>query len=142
MAHRLETERAVQAGSLSPTMKAIIAEAANQGPEGMKRVAKVIYSRSMVPRWKGMKTDAIVSQPKQFSGMSRPNLTQFLASQPDHIYGQASKAMNEAEKELAGKPWADHYLTAKLYDDPKKRPDWAGKMKVMERYKDHVFLKE
>ena len=127
--------------TLSPAIKALVLEAAGEGAEGMKRVAKVLHSRALLPRWKGMTVDQIAEQPKQFSGMARTDREAFLKRQPAQVTDQATKAMTDAQTELKGKPWADHYMTQALYDGP-LRPLWANKMKIMERHGGHVFLKE
>ena len=128
--------------TLSPAVQAVVLEAAGEGWEGMWRVAKVLHSRSMLPRWRGMNVDQVAEQPNQFSGMARTDKQAFLDAQPQEAIDQATRAVAEAPAQMGGKPWADHYLTQKLYDDPAKRPIWANAMKVMERSGGHVFLKE
>ena len=126
---------------ISPSVQTLIAEAGGEGEEGMMKVAKVIHSRSMLPRWKGKSTDEIVQEPKQFSGWERKDRIPFLMQQPNEVYTQATRAMRRAREEMKGVPSADHFLTTRLYDSP-ERPSWAKKMRVVERYKGHIFLKE
>lgn len=127
--------------SLSPAVQAVLSEAAGEGWEGMWRVAKVLHSRSLLPRWKGMTLDQVALQPKQFSGMARPDLQAFLDKQPQSVVDEATRAVAQAPTQMGGKPYADHYVTEELFKSP-KRPDWVGKMKVVERYGNHVFMSE
>src|SRR3990167_7021206 len=115
--------RAEEIAGLSPTIQTIIAEAAGEGYEGMKKVVAVMHSRSQLPRWKGKKTDDIVQEAKQFSGWERPDRVAFLMKQPAETFNQAGRALKDAEKETKGKPGADHYLTKKLYGSD-KAPGW------------------
>ena len=126
---------------LSPAAQAVLLEAAGEGWEGMWRVAKVLHSRSLSPRWKGMTMDQVAAQPKQFSGMARTDKQAFLDAQPQSVIDQATKAVAQAPTQMSGKAWADHYVTNDLFKNP-KRPDWVGKMKVVEQYGNHTFLKE
>lgn len=124
---------------LSPTIRAIIGEAAGEGPEGMLRVAKVILTRADQRR---LHPDEIVMQPRQFSAMARPDLEQFIAKQPPSVVRDAHAALEEATKTWnPHRPYATHYMTTALHQSP-KRPAWANRMKVVERYGGHVFLNE
>lgn len=124
---------------LSPAVKAIIGEAAGEGFEGMRRVAKVIQTRAIQRR---LTPDAVVLQPKQFSAMARPDLEAFIARQPPQVVQQAQTAMEQAMREVQpSKLYADHYLTDALYSGPYK-PSWADKMDVVERFGGHIFLRE
>lgn len=126
---------------ISPTIQTLITEAGGEGEAGMLRVAKVIHSRSLLPRWKGQSPDQIVQQPKQFSGWERRDRIPFLLNQPNEVFAQATRAMHQAGKDLGGKPYASNYLTTQLYDSP-SRPEWANKMRIVERYGNHIFLME
>ena len=126
---------------LSAAVQAILAEAAGEGPDGMARVAKVIRSRTLLPRWRGMSMDDVARQPKQFSGMQRTDLKAFLAKQPPSVIADAQRAHDTVMADTKMKPWADHYVTADLYKKS-SRPSWVGKMKVIERHGNHVFMKE
>ena len=127
--------------TLAPAVQAVVLESAGEGWEGMWRVAKVLHSRSLLPRWQGMSVDQIAEQPKQFSGMARTDRQAFLDAQPQSAVDDAIRAVAQAPVQMGGKPFADHYLAASLYDSP-KRPSWANSMRVVERYGNHVFLKE
>ena len=127
---------------LSPAVQAVLLEAAGEKWEGMWRVAKVLHSRTLLPRWKGMTMDQVAEQPKQFSGMARPDRQAFLDAQPQSAVDEATRAVAQAPIQMGGKAWSDHYLTQKLYDNPSKRPSWANNMKIVERSGRHVFLKE
>lgn len=126
---------------LSPAVQAVLLEAAGEGWEGMWRVAKVLHSRSLLPRWRGMTMDQVAEQPKQFSGMARSDRQAFLDAQPQSAVEEAMRAVAQAPVRMGGKPWSDHYMTAALFNSP-KRPSWANQMKVLEQYGNHVFLKE
>lgn len=127
---------------LTPTVQTILAEGANQGFEGMRRIARVIHSRTQLPRWKGMTSDTVVQQPKQFSGWERKDRMDFLAQQPRAVVEQAIEADKKGSGDVAkGKVWADHYLTTDLATSP-KAPSWVKSMKLVERYGKHSFFKE
>src|SRR3990167_513786 len=127
---------------LSPTLQTIVLEAGGEGPIGMQKVAKVMVDRTMLPRWKGLTTDQIVQQPKQFSGWERKDRIAFLSKQPQGVFLEAAKALKRAQAEAKSQGvTADHYVTKELHSSP-KRPDWVSKMEVVETYGNHVFLRE
>ena len=135
--------RATDFADLSPTLQTIVLEAGGEGPMGMQKVAKVMVDRTLLPRWKGLTTDQVVQQPKQFSGWERKDRIQFLSKQPQGVFLEAAKALKRAQAEAKSQGvTADHYMSNAIFDDPKKRPSWAGKMKMVERYGGHTFLKE
>ena len=121
------------------SIRALIGEAAGEGPGGMERVAKVIHTRS---RQRNLSVDDVVRQPKQFSAMDRPDLDAFILKQSKQVVQQAYEAMQRAGDEVgSGKSWATNYVTKQLYESP-TRPAWVGKMKVVDRYGNHVFMNE
>lgn len=124
---------------LSPSIKALIGEAASEGFEGMYRVAKVIHTRA---KQRNLDVDSVVTQPKQFSAMERADLDDFIAKQPKKTMRDAHEAMNRAASEIRrDNLWANHYVTKNMMKNP-NRPKWINKMKLVEEFGNHVFLRE
>ena len=82
-----------------PTLTELVAlaEAAGEGPEGIRAVLEVIRNRSLARK---MSMDQIVSQPHQFSGFDRPDLLEFYNQQPEPLRKEVSGMIAEMEAEL------------------------------------------
>lgn len=117
------------------SIRVLVGEAAGEGAEGMRRVARVIHTRAKERR---LSVDDVVRQPKQFSAYDRKDLDAFILKQPRQVVDAAYEAMQLAEQDG---PWATNYVTRQLYDSP-GRPSWIGKMKVIDRYGNHVFMRD
>ena len=115
------------------SIRVLVGEAAGEGAEGMRRVARVIHTRAKERR---LSVDDVVRQPKQFSAYDRTDLDAFILKQPKPVVDAAYEAMQLAEQDG---PWANHYLTRELYESP-QAPSWSKKMKVIDRFGNHVFL--
>lgn len=110
----------------------IIAEAAGEGPEGMRRVGETILNRAAI---RGISPAEVVRQPHQYTGFSNPGPDAVRAQQD-----QIARSAAEAAWQLAQQPGdptngADHYHTNYV------SPNWASSMPTTGAYGDHIFYR-
>ena len=111
----------------------LIAEAAGEGPEGMRRVAETILNRAAI---RGLSPEQVVQQRSQYTGYSNPG--------PGAVRAQGNpttRAAAEAAWRLALEPGdptggADHYYAPGVVSEP----SWARSMTPTGQYGGHAFF--
>lgn len=98
-------------------VRAIIGEAANQGPKGMLAIAVGIKNRGTLDGVYGLHAKHVDNQ-------------------PEWVWEQATDAWREAEHNRIHS--GTHWENIKAFG----KPYWADEMVEVYRYKDHVFYKE
>ena len=114
-------------------IKALIAEAYGEGPEGMRRVAETILNRSVI---RGLTPEEVVRQRAQFTGLTNPGPAAKKAWDNPDAVAAAEAAWQLAQD--AGDPTggADHYYAQNTID----APWWAASMTPKGQYGGHTFL--
>jgi hypothetical protein len=116
----------------SAVVDTVIAEAAGEGAKGMQAVAGVIKNRA---ERRGLDPDAVVKQPKQFTGYEHPGSGAKAAQRDPRIRAEAEQivdgVMTGALPDITG--GADHYHADSI------RPGWAGGLKKTTKIGSHEF---
>lgn len=99
----------------------LIAEAANQGYDGMLAVAEVMRARSWNMR--------------PFCASKRKDLAAFVARQPQRVRDNAHKALQAARAGSMTVMGATHYENVRAFGVPK----WAKGLKPVATVGEHVF---
>jgi spore germination cell wall hydrolase CwlJ-like protein len=120
------------ARSRSAVVDTVIAEAAGEGAKGMQAVAGVIKNRA---EKRGLDPDAVVKQPKQFTGYEHPGSGAKAAQRDPKIRAEAERivdgVMTGALPDITG--GADHYHADYV------KPGWAGGLKKTAKIGQHEF---
>ena len=119
--------------SVDPVLATIIAEAANQGPEGMYAVASVLVNRAARRR---QTLEQVVNAPKQFTGRWRKDLATFVAKQGPEMQMLAQQALAKAQAQPL--PGVDLYVTTDLFK--RAPPSWAKTMGGRKVIGGHIFF--
>lgn len=111
----------------------LIAEAAGEGPEGMRRVAETILNRAAI---RGLSPEQVVTQRDQYTGYSNPGPAARRAQN-----NAETRAAAEAAFQLAMQPGdptggADHYYAPGTISQPR----WASSMTPTGEYGGHAFF--
>ena len=120
---QISTCVAADAIDFSRVEKVLIAEAGNQGFEGMLAVAEVMRERSWNMR--------------PFCASRRADLDAFVAKQPQRVKEQAHKAVEQARNGSNTVNGATHYENVEAFGTPK----WAVGKKAVAKVVAHTFWK-
>ena len=107
-----------------------LGEAAGEGEQGISLVLDTMANRHW--RWNRY----------AYSAQFRPHLADFCAAQPATLRRYADHQVAALYQGRAvPQTAATHYVTSWLYHSP-TRPAWVGRMKVIQVYRNHVFMVE
>lgn len=110
----------------------LIAEAAGEGQEGMRRVAETILNRSAI---RGLSPEQVVQQPYQYTGYSNPGPAAVQAQRDAQARAAAEAAWVLAQGTDDPTGGADHYYAQNTIS----RPSWARNMNNTGTYGGHTF---
>lgn len=117
---------------LQDIINTLIAEAAGEGPEGMRRVGETILNRSAI---RGISPAEVVRQPYQYTGFSNPGPAAVAAQRNPNVISAAEAAWALAQQPGDPTNGADHYHTNYV------SPSWANTMPTTGTYGDHIFYR-
>lgn len=117
-------------------VKTILAEGANQGPEGMAAIASVLVNRATKRK---TTPDYEAARAAQFTGAHRKDLEAFVSQQSPEVQQAAVNAYALAQHHPTTS--ATHYITTKLYKSS-ARPGWSKKIHTLGEIGDHTFLED
>lgn len=117
---------------MADVIDAIIAEALNQGPNGMAAVAHVIATRAAQL---GISPDEVVNQPGQFTGVSNPGRVVAQSMGNPSVRAAVQNIWNGVQDGSIANPFpgADHYHTDRV------SPDWASSFNKLGQQGAHIF---
>ena len=107
-----------------------LAEGAAEGEHGLDLILATMHNRGY--RWNQW----------SYSAQARLDLHQFCSRQPTHLRQDTINWLNSLYHHMEPpiSP-ATHYVASWLYCSP-KRPAWVGRMRVIQVYRNHVFMVE
>lgn len=109
----------------------LIAEAAGEGEEGMRRVAETILNRSAI---RNLTPDQVVRQANQYTGWSAPGPAAVQAQNNAAVRALAEQAYRLALEPGDPTGGADHYFNPSIV-----QPRWANSMTPTGEYGGHAF---